>query len=296
MPEKISRLMSFPMYWLSVVTAPFIWLLTKTSDLVIKVLRIKPSTKSKVTEDEIKKIVQEGLDVGAIRDIEQDIVERVFILGDRKVSSLMTHRSDTIVLKSDFEVADIKKVVFKELHSIYPVVDSKMDLEGIVFLKDLFKYLNDTNFKLEAYLKKPQFISSNKSAYEALTLFKNTNTRQAVVLDDFGQMYGIITLNDLLEALVGDVSDFYEQEFAFVQRSENSWLIDGQFPLSEFLHRFNLDHLSLEYPFNTISGLILNELKRFPVTGEIIYWRDFEIEVVDLDKKRIDKLIFTQKN
>lgn len=292
MPEKISKLLSFPMYWISIIAAPFIWLLTFTADLIIKLFRIKASTDSKITEEEIKAIIQEGTEGGAIQEIEQDIVERVFILGDRKISSLMTHRNDTVVLKTDYDATEIKKIVNNAMHSVYPVVNSKMNVVGIIQLKDLFRHINEPKFKLSEYIKQPQYVMENLSAFEVLKLFKTSKTHQAIVIDEYGQMEGLVTMNDLLEALVGDVSEFYETEFSFFQRPDGSWLIDGQYPLTEFLHRFDLADLIEDYPFNTISGLILHHIRRIPSAGDTLQWRNFEIEILDMDGARIDKVLF----
>lgn len=295
MPEKISKLLAFPMYWISIIAAPFIWLLTFTSDMLIKIFRIKPSTESKITEEEIKAIIQEGTEGGAIQEIEQDIVERVFNLGDRKVSSLMTHRNDAIVLNTSFDAEAIRKTVNEEMHSVYPVVDNKMKVMGIVLLKDLFRHISDPGFKIADHINQPQYISENITAYETLKLFKTSKTHQAIVTDEFGQMQGLVTMNDLLEALVGDVSEFYENEFVFVQRADGSWLIDGQYPLAEFLRKFDLDDLIEDYPFDTISGLILHQIRRIPKTGETLTWRNFEIEIMDMDGARIDKVLLSMQ-
>lgn len=296
MPERISKTLAFPMYWISIITAPFIWLLTKTSDVIIKIFQIKSSDESKVTEEEIKAIIQEGTEGGAIDEIEQDIVERVFSLGDRKVSSLMTHRNDTIMLKTTYDPQSVRNIVNEELHSVYPVMDGEMDIVGVVLLKDLFKHINDSNFKISDHIKSPQYISENLWAYEALQLFKSSKTHQAIVTDEFGQMQGVVTMNDLLEALVGDVSEFYASEFEFIQREDGSWLIDGQYPLSEFLRKFDLDVFIEDYPFNTISGVILHELRKVPSSGDKLTWLDFKIEILDMDGARIDKVLLTKKD
>ena len=296
MPERISKILSFPMYFISIIAAPFIWLLTFTSDIIIKLFRIKPTSENRITEEEIKLIIQEGTEGGAILEIEQDIVERVFSLGDRKISSLMTHRLDTILLRTDFDAETIRKTVNNEMHSVYPVVNGKMDVVGLIILKDLFKHINEPTFKISDHIKQPQYISENLSAYEVLKLFKTSKTHQAIVIDEFGQMQGIVTMNDLLEALVGDVSEFYESEFSFIQRADGSWIIDGQYPLTEFLRKFDLDDLVEDYPFNTISGLILNQLRRIPSTGDTLLWRNFEIEILDMDGARIDKVLLTNKH
>ena len=296
MPEKISKLLSFPMYYISIIAAPFIWLLTFTSDVLIKLFRIKPTLEGRVTEEEIKAIIQEGREGGAIHEIEQDIMERVIILGDRTVASLMTHRTDTIFLRTSFDVKTINSTVNSEIHSVYPVLNEKFDVEGIILLKDLFKHINTAKFKITDHIKPAQFFPENLSAYEALKLFKTGNTHQAIVMDEYGQMQGIVTMNDVLEALVGDVSDFYGSEFSFIQREDGSWLIDGQYPLTDFLRRMDLDDLAEDYPFNTISGLILDELSRIPATGDTLLWLNYEIEIVDMDGARIDKVLLTDKS
>jgi putative hemolysin len=291
MPEKISKTMAYPMYWISLLTSPFIWLLTITSDLLISLFNIKPSSDNKVTEEEIKAIIQEGTEGGAIQEIEQDIMERVFSLGDRKVSSLMTHRNDTIVLKSSLDTEQIRVIVNSEMHSVYPVVNERTDVIGMIELKDLFKYINEPNFSINNHLSSPQFFTENLSAFEALKQFKANKKHQAIVIDEFGQMEGIITMNDLLEALVGDASEFYEQDFSFLQREDGSWLIDGQYPLSDFLRKFNLAEFEAEFNFNTIGGLILHELRRIPNAGDKLNWLNFEIEILDMDGARIDKVL-----
>jgi putative hemolysin len=296
MPEKISTILAFPMYWISVLTAPFIWLLTFTSDTIITLLKIKPSGDNRITEEEIKAVVQEGTEGGAIQEIEQDIVERVFTLGDRNVASLMTHRNDTIQLKTEYDSETVRAIVNKEMHSVYPVTNSEMEIVGIVFLKDLFRYINEPTFNITDHIRQPQFISENLSAYETLKLFKTSKSHQAIVIDEYAQMQGLITMNDLLEALVGDVSEFYDKEFTFIQRDDGSWLIDGQYPLIEFLRKFDLEELIEDYPYNTITGLILHQLRRIPATGEKLYWRNFKIEIMDIDGARIDKVLVTVRD
>lgn len=296
MPERIAKLLAFPMYWVSIITAPFIWLLTITSDAIIKLFRIQPSDDSKVTEEEIKAIIKEGTDNGAIEQIEQEIVERVFSLGDRKVSSLMTHRNDTVVLKENFDVNAILETVNREMHSVYPLLNTKLELTGIVLLKDLFKHIHQPNFKISDYVRQPQYVSENLSAYEALRLFKTKKKHEAIVIDELKQMQGLVTMNDLLEALVGDVSEFYSSEFVFIQREDGTWLIDGQFPLAEFLRKFDMEEFAIEFPFNTISGLILHELKSIPNTGDTLVWMNFKIEILDMDGARIDKILLTDRN
>lgn len=291
-PESIAKIMARPMKIISTITSPFVWLLTTTSDLLIKLFRIKPSSDSKVTEEEIKAIIQEGTEGGEVQEIEQDIVERVFHLGDRTISSLMTHRNDMIYLKLSDDSETIRSIVNTEMHSLYPVFETNKDhVMGVVLLKDLFRHINDTDFNLESLLISPYFLSEHISAYEALIQFKESKLHYGIITDEFGQTQGIVTLNDLLQALVGDFSDFYSEEFNFVEREDGSWLIDGQYPLAEFFRHFDLEDVASDLKFTTVGGLIMHEIRTIPTTGQIILWMNFEIEVVDMDGARIDKVI-----
>lgn len=294
-PEGIAKVMARPMLIISKITAPFVWLLTITSDILIKLLRIKPSSDGKITEEEIKAIIQEGTEVGEVQEIEQDIVERVFHLGDRNVSSLMTHRNDVIFLEVDHSADEVRKFVEQEMHSVYPVFsDDREQILGVVLLKDLFKHINDASFSLKSLLHKPQFLLETISAYEALVQFKETKTYYGIITDEYGQTQGIITLNDLLQALVGDFNDFYAEEFEFMQREDGTWLIDGQYPISEFFTKFDLEDNSSDLSYTTIGGLVMNEIRSIPSTGQKITWLNFEFEVVDMDGARIDKLIIRE--
>lgn len=291
-PEGIAKMMARPMKLISQITSPFVWLLTVTSDILIKLFRIKPSSDSKVTEEEIKAIIQEGTEGGEVQEIEQDIVERVFHLGDRTISSLMTHRNDMIFLQLGDDAETIRSIVNTEIHSIYPVFETDKDhVKGVVLLKDLFRHINDVDFNLESLIKPTNFLSEHISAYEALIDFKESKVHYGIISDEFGQTQGIVTLNDLLQALVGDFSDFHSEEYDFFEREDGSWLIDGQYPLAEFFRHFDLDDVASDLKYTTIGGLIMNETRSIPTTGQIIQWMNFEIEVVDMDGARIDKVI-----
>lgn len=296
-PEGIAKTMARPMKIIATITSPFVWLLTFTSDILIKLLRIKPSSDSKVTEEEIKAIIQEGTEGGEVQEIEQDIVERVFHLGDRTVSSLMTHRNDVIFIDIVDSAIEVREQVEKEIHSVYPVFDEEREqVLGVVLLKDLFRTINHDNFDLRSLIHKPNFLLENISAYEALVHFKETKTHYGIITDEFGQTQGIITLNDLLQALVGDFNDFYAEEFEFVQREDGSWLIDGQYPIAEFLRHFDMEEMIDNFNFTTLGGLVLNESRSVPSTGQIIHWMNFSMEVVDMDGARIDKLLVRIKD
>jgi putative hemolysin len=292
-PEAISKIAATPIKIMSIITAPFVWLLTGTTELLLKIFRIKPSMESKVTEEEIKAIVQEGAETGEVEQIEQDIVTRVFSLGDRKAKALMTHRKNVVFLSLNDDVETINRIVNIELHSVYPVYKTDKDVvEGIVLLKDLYAHINKPDFSLKNYLHTPQFINEHRTAYDALELFKKTKIRYGVVVDEIGQTQGLITMNDILEALVADVSELYADEYKIVERADGSWLVDGHYPFYDFLVYFGLAEIAGDYgDFTTVAGLILNQLSHIPTAGDTLIWLDFEIEVIDMDGARIDKIL-----
>lgn len=294
-PETMARLLAFPMYWLSRITSPFIWLLTKSSDALINLFNIKPSADNQVTEEEIRALVREGRAAGAIREIEQHIVERVFNLGDRKVGSLMVHRSDTVMLPADASAETIFSIVRDAIHTAYPILDEAGEVKGLVYLKDLFGQLQAEDFKLAPLIRRPIFVFENASAYETLKLFKTQNTHRGIVVNEFGDMQGFITQSDLLEALIGDSEERKEALFEFTQRSDGSVLIDGQYPLAEFLAKMGMDQLRDTVFYHTLSGLLLHELKTIPQSGDTVVWQGLLFEILDMDGARIDKVLVQRK-
>jgi putative hemolysin len=291
-PEGIAKIVARPMNILSIIAMPFVWLLTFTGDLIVRILGIKPKSDTQVTEEEIKAIIQEGAEGGAVDEIEQDIMERVLILGDRKVVSLMTNRNDIVFLGLNQSREEIEKIVSGELHSMYPVYDQNPDdLKGVVLLKDLFLNVNKSDFDLGKYLREPVYLSENTSVYKALQFFKEKSVSYGLVSDEYGITKGVITLNDVLEALVGSVTEFYKEDYLLDQRADGSYIIDGQLPFHDFLIHFEMDDSMEEYDFNTLGGLILNQTQRIPKEGEIIIWKNFEFEIIDMDYARIDKIL-----
>lgn len=293
-PEAIAKAVAIPMKVVSLVTMPFIWLLTVSTDFLLKLLQIKPTADGKVTEEEIKAIIKEGTEVGEVQEIEQDIVERVFHIGDRKVNSLMTHRKAVDYLRYTDSVEEVKAKVLSDLHSIYPVCgDNLDDVEGIVSLKDLFVNFEKGDFNLKEITKEPVYFIEHTSAYKALENFKKSSVHYALVTDEHGVFQGIITLNDILEALVGDAADFYQDEFKLISREDGSWLVDGHYSLHDFLTYFDMDELIGDYSVTTVSGLIITELGIIPKQGQKLIWNKLNFEVIDMDGVIIDKVLIT---
>ena len=291
-PEAIAKSVAIPMRIISQVTAPFIWLLTISTDFLLKILNIKPTADGKVTEDEIKAIIKEGTEVGEVQEIEQDIVERVFHIGDRKVNSLMTHRSSMIYLSVNDSVEEVKAKVLEELHSVYPVCEENLDdVIGVVLLKDLFANFEKGNFNLKSIAKDPVYFIEHTSAYKALENFKKSKIHYAFVTDEYGVFQGIITLNDILEALVGDASDFDDDEFKLIANEDGTWLVDGQYSLHDFLTYFDMDELTTDYEVTTVSGFFITELGNIPKQGEKLIWNKLEFEAQKMDGVVIEKIL-----
>ncbi len=296
--EGVARNAAFPMKYFSIFAFPLIWLLTKPGEAIVRILKIKPSFDSKVTEEEIKAIINEGREDGEIQEIEQDIVERVFHLGDRKVGSLMTHRTDLDYLDILDTEEEIKSKIIPGLHSVYPVCEKNLDkVLGIILVKELFtSHLLKEPIDLAKYLKDPLYILENNSAYEVLEKFREAKQHHGLVVDEYGSVVGLITLNNILEALVGEIPQSDQSEFEIVKREDGSWLVDGQLPFYEFVQEFEIHYFDkTKIKYNTLGGFALSHLRRIPKTGEKFSWRDYEFEIVDMDGNRIDKILVKKK-
>lgn len=277
---------------MSKITRPFIWLLTISTEFLLKVLQIKPSADGKVTEEEIKAIIKEGTEVGEVQEIEQDIVERVFHIGDRKVNSLMTHRNAVVYLTYENSIEEIKAKVLEDLHSFYPVCKNNLDeIVGIVSLKELIKGFENESFDLKKITNEAIYFIEYTLAYKALEHFKTSKIHYALVTDEHGVFQGMITLNDILEALVGDASDFYQEEFKLIENEDSSWLVDGHYSLHDFLTYFELDEYLSDYEVTTVSGLIITELGAIPKQGQKLIWNNLGLEVMAMDGVKIDKIL-----
>ena len=293
--EKVSMFVAKPMSVLSFIASPFVWLLSKSTRLVVYLVGIEKTEDNRVTEEEIKAIIKEGFDVGEVQEVEQDIVERVFNLGDRNVGSIMTHRSELVWLDVADSNQSISDKVKENLFNVYPVASERFDnIQGIVYLKDLFGKIDSPDFKLSQVIRPALFVPENQSVYNALEQFKKAMVKSAMVTDEFGGIQGIVTLKDIMEGLIGQVPEVGEEQ-EIIQREDGSWLVDGQFSFYEFLEYFDMEDLYNEHDYNTLSGLILEILERVPRTGEKLRWLSFKFEIVDMDGARIDKVLVTRE-
>ncbi|WP_028329429.1 hemolysin family protein [Brachyspira alvinipulli] len=290
MPEKIAKVVASPMTILSKIGGPFVWILSKSASIVSRVLGIKDD-KSPVTEEEIKSMIEEGRQGGEVKDIEQDIIERAFFLGDRKIESIMTHRSDIVFLDINMSNDEIKKIVSKHSFSAYPVVDNNLDnIIGVVRVTDIFDKLNTAKAKIEKFVKKANYFHNNMEVYLVLEEMKKNKTKIGLISDEFGNIDGMVTQSDIFSALVGSVSEGKESK-DIKKRKNGGWFVDGQCPIYDFLEYFEIEDENASNTYNTISGLILELMQHVPSEGESIEWKNLNLEIVDMDGARIDKVI-----
>ena len=292
-PEAIAKFMARPMRWLSWIAHPFVLLLTTSTHFITRIFSIK-SKDNQVTEEEIKAMISEGTEHGAIEEAEQKIIERVFHLGDRNITSLMTHRSDIIWFSTDDNEEKIKEKIISEPHSIYPICEEDIDnLKGVVSIKDL--YISDDLTLFRDLMKPALFLPENVSAYTVLEKFKESKFHTCFIVDEYGSVKGMITLNDILEGIVGDIPEQHIEDYGIVKREDGSFLIDAQIPFYDFLTYFQRTEYMNEgdQEFNTLAGFVLHQLEHIPHTGEKLDWKGFHFEIIDMDAQRIDKVMVT---
>lgn len=296
-PEPIIMFLARPMAILSKLTSPFVWLLSTSNNLLLKVLGIANKSDEAVSEEEIKSIIAESTLSGEIQEIEQEIVRRVFELGDRKVISIMTHRPDIVMFNINNTWQDIKRIAREDKHSAYPVCGNKGldDMLGMVIIKDILTEIDEENFKLIDYIKKPVYFNENADAYQVLERFKKGGIHYGFVVDEYGVVSGIVTMDDVLDALVGDVSENGDEEQEITQRDENSWLVDGQYSAFDFIKYFQLKlDYNLTIQYSTVAGLFMYHFSNVPNEGDKLEIGGFELEIMDKDGHRIDKIMVTR--
>lgn len=250
-----------------------------------------PDRQTNITEEEIKSMIEEGIEGGEVQPVEQDIVERVFTLGDREMGSIMTPRGKMVCVDLQMTKEEIKKIIKLNSFSKYPVTDGSLDnLVGVVYLHDLFVALDEDNFSLQGIIREPYFFYENMEVYSALEKMKREHISLAFIIDDLGWVSGLLTMKDIMEGLVGELPALNASP-EIVKRKDGGYLIDGQCSFYVFLDYFQMESLYSEYEYNTISGLILDQLERIPKEGDQLRWLNFTLEIVDMDGARIDKVL-----
>ncbi len=297
-PERVAASVAAPMQRLSRLTSPLVTLLSASSDLVLRLLGVRPNMEPPVTEEEIKVMIELGTEAGVFAEVEQDMVEAVFRLGDRRVGTIMTPRTEIIWLDLNGSIEEIQMKLLGSSYSRFPVAKGSLDhVAGLVLAKDILAgCMMGKPLNIESVLQHPQFIPETMPALKVLELFRESRVHIALVIDEFGGLQGLVTLFDILESIVGDIPDVGEAaEPEVVQRDDGSWLVDGRLPVDEFKELFNLNDLPDEDRgyYQTIGGFVMSQLGRVPVSSDFFDWSMMRFEVVDMDGMRVDKILIT---
>ncbi len=295
-PEHVAMLIARPMRALSAVAAPLVSLLSGSTDLVLRILGRHKQEEVSVTEEEISFLLAEGTQAGVFEAVEHEMIERIFRFGDQSVAAIMTPRPDIECLRLDEGPDRLRDIVASHPHTRFVVCRNNLDDPvGIVHVKDLLaQILREGRIELEPLLRQPPFVPESSSALRVLEQFKRTGEHLAIVVDEYGGVSGLVTLDDVLEAIIGDIpwSGEAVQPNA-VQREDGSWLVEGMMPIDEFKDLFDLRALPEEDTdhYYTVGGFVVSFLGHIPAAAEHFVWNDFRIEVVDMDRNRIDKVL-----
>jgi putative hemolysin len=297
-PERLAMAVAVPMQALSRVAYPAVHLLGLSTEFLLRALGIRPSTEPPVTEEDIRALIEQGTQAGMFEEAEQEMVERVFRLGDRRVSAVMTPRTEIVWLDRAASAQAIRSTITDSAHSRFLVAEGSLDNAlGVVHAKDLLAHiLGEQVVDLEATLQQPLYVPESMRALKVLELFKQSGTHIALVIDEYGGIQGLVTPSDILEAIVGDLPEAGEQvEPLALQREDGSWLLDGMLPVDEFKDLFDLGDLPGEDQgiYQTLAGFVIMQLGRIPAATDYFIWEGLKIEVVDMDGNRIDKVLVT---
>lgn len=295
-PEKIAMFIAQPMNRISTVTSPIVWLLSTSTDWILRILGIRDHATPAITDEEVKMLLREGTKTGAFEMAERDIVERTMRLSDKKVNSLMTTRKEIVWLDIDSPFKTIRNKITKKPHAHYPVCRDTLDkVVGIVRTETLLTdFLAEEKIDLKKILHKPLFIPESMDGLKVLELFKKSGIHLALVADEYGNTQGIISLADILEEIVGDIPTINElDEEEIVKRDNGTYLIDGLVSIEELKEHFNIKKLPGEKTgtFHTVGGFVTNKIGRIPITGDTFEIENLKLEVMDMDGNRVDKVL-----
>jgi putative hemolysin len=297
-PETVAAIVAPPMQWVSMATRPLVVLLSKTTEAILRLIGIKGHSNRPVTEEEIAASLEEGLDAGVIEAQEHQMVRNVFRLDDRQIGSMMIPRAEIRWLDANAPIADVLRAVVDDPHARYPVCRGGLDdVIGVITAQGLLKPLAEGRTPvLTEELQAPVFVPETLSGMELLDHFRTHVAQLVFVVDEYGAVQGVITLRDVLEAITGEFGPESGDDAWAIRREDGSWLMDGLIPVPEIKDRLEIKDLPEEDRgrYNTLAGMIMLLLGRLPRTTDAVEWGDWRFEVVDLDGKRVDKVLVSR--
>ncbi|EIJ42476.1 CBS domain-containing protein [Beggiatoa alba B18LD] len=296
-PERIAKIVAIPMSWLSIIATPLVFLLSLSTEKVLKFLGMYHQEETPVTEEEIKDLIEQGTQAGMFHEAEQVMVDRIFRFADRRITEVMTPRVSLVSLNIEDDLSTNREKILEKRHSQFPVCQNNIDnILGVIHVKDLLSSLLTTQqIDLQSGLIEPLFFSENMSALKALDLFKQSGKPVAFVVDEYGNIEGMVTLNDIFASVVGNIELQEEDPSKAVQRADGSWLLDGMMPIDEVKDVLQLQKLPDEEKnyYRTLAGFVLTHLGDIPHVADYFEWNGLRFEIVDMDGKRIDKILVT---
>ncbi|PWU70455.1 hypothetical protein DLJ74_00365 [Gracilibacillus dipsosauri] len=300
-PEKVACLVAKPMYFFSKIGRPIIWFLSKSTEFVLKLLRIKQTKEPDVTEEEINQLIEQGVYSGTVEEIEQDLVEQIFYLGDKLLGDILTPRTQLVWIDIEAPFEDNIKRINESRYSKFPVGKGSLDnFQGIIHTKDVFsKMILDEHFELSDCVTETLILPESVKVYRALETLKQTGQHEAVVIDEYGGIEGFITLHDIVENIVGDLPEKEDEpDPQIIERDETTWLADGLVSIDVFIRYFDLEDGPLwntnHKNFHTLGGFITHQIGNIPSEKDTINVNDLLLEVIDMDNVRVDKVLITR--
>ncbi|HEU0117946.1 MAG TPA: hemolysin family protein [Alphaproteobacteria bacterium] len=292
--EPIARKVAFAMGFFATIAAPVVWMLRHSTEISLRLLRLANPKEVVVTEDEVKGLIAESAESGIIKPAERDMLEGVMRMADRTVRTIMTPRLDMVWLDAGDSAEEHKKAIRNSGYSRFPV--SRGDLEeiiGVVHAKDILNAAFDGHpLALKTVMRPPLIMPDTTPVLRLLDQFKQSGQHIAVVADEYGSVQGIVSITDILQAITGDLPERgQEAEDKPFQREDGSWLIDGMTPLDEVENLLGLKNMRGEGDFHTLAGFVIEQLRRLPSAGDYFRWEDARFEVVDMDGRRVDKVL-----
>src|SRR5215475_3365252 len=295
-PERIAARVAKPMRFLSRLTSPAVHALSASSSFLLRLLGARPTAEPPITEEEVKILIDAGAEAGVFEAAEHELVDNIFRLADLKIPQLMTPRLDIVWLDVESPPEEIRERIISSPYSRMPVCEGTLDnILGVVKARDLLaRILADKPLDLRAAMRSPLYVPETRTALQLLEVFKQSATHIAMVVDEHGALEGLVTMNDVLEAMVGEMPAHHRRvESLAVQREDGSWLLDGRMPISDFKELFSIERLPREEEggYHTLAGFIMTYLRRLPSASDHFVWDGLRVEVVDMDRRRIDKVL-----
>jgi putative hemolysin len=295
-PEKIASFVARPIDLLARLSTPLIFMLSRSTNFVVKLFGIRRTERPEVTEEEIKVMIEQSTETGMFEESEQDMVEGVLSLGDLKIGALMTPRPDITWIDINDRVGITRQKIIDSDYSRLPVCEGELDrVLGVVHVADLLSQtLKGEEINLTASLSQPLFIPESTRGLKVLEQFKKFGTHIAMVVDEYGVIQGLVTMHDLFEEIFGDITDFNEEpeEPQIIQREDGSWLLDGMLSIEELLEQFDIPESAIDRGnYHTLGGFAIMQLGKIPISGEYFEWRQLRFEIIDMDGKRVDKIL-----